>query len=97
MTSKPDEQQRAVRFASKQDRERDAAAAMQEYQAEKAAVLAKTAKLRAARLAGESANQIVDRAASAKKDQPSPPKIARKTPRAAAKRAVANKTKSPKR
>ena len=34
MANKLDEQQRAIRVASKQDRERDAAIAMQEYEAE---------------------------------------------------------------
>ena len=53
MTNKTIEQQRATRIASKQDRDRDAVIAMQEYEAEKAAVLVKTARLRAIRLAKE--------------------------------------------
>jgi hypothetical protein len=53
MTNKIIEQQRATRVASKLDRERDATAAMKEYEAEKLAVIAKTARLRAMRMATE--------------------------------------------
>ena len=53
MTNKIIEQQRATRIASKLDRERDAATAMKEYEAEKLAVIAKTARLRAMRMATE--------------------------------------------
>ncbi len=42
---------RAAREAMKKDRERDATAAMKEYQAERQAVLANTERLRALRLA----------------------------------------------
>jgi hypothetical protein len=42
---------RATREAMKKDRERDATAAMKEYQAERRAVLANTERLRALRLA----------------------------------------------
>ena len=44
---------RAAREAMKKDRERDATAAMKEYEAEKRAVLANTERLRALRLARE--------------------------------------------
>jgi hypothetical protein len=44
---------RAAREAMKKDRERDATAAMKEYEAEKRAVLANTERLRALRLAKE--------------------------------------------
>jgi colicin import membrane protein len=69
MNNKLDEQQRATRFASKQDRERDAATAMKEYEAEKAAVLARTAKLRAIRLAKEAVTQADDQAAKVEADK----------------------------
>ena len=49
-TRRPD---RAAREAMKKDRERDATAAMKEYEAEKRAVLANTERLRALRLAKE--------------------------------------------
>jgi hypothetical protein len=45
--------EQAVRVAAKKTREQDAALAMQEYQAERSAVLARTARLRALRLAKE--------------------------------------------
>jgi hypothetical protein len=48
--AKPD---RAAREAMKKDRERDATAAMKEYEDEKRAVLANTERLRALRLAKE--------------------------------------------
>jgi hypothetical protein len=68
MTNKITEQQRATRNASKQDRDRDAVTAMQEYEAEKAAVLAKTARLRAMRLAKEADTKAdQDTAAAAKR------------------------------
>jgi hypothetical protein len=82
MANKLDEQQRAVRVASKQDRERDAAIAMQEYEAEKVAVLARTAKLRAIRLANEAAVQADDQAAKAIADEAAAAKTAAKKPRA---------------
>ena len=44
---------RAAREAMKKDRERDATAAMKEYEAERRAVLANTERLRALRLAKE--------------------------------------------
>ena len=43
----------AAKAAIKEERARDAARAMREYQAERAATLAKTARLRALRLAKE--------------------------------------------
>ena len=64
MTNKITEQQRATRTASKQDRDRDAVIAMQEYEAEKAAVLARTARLRAMRLAKEANAQATEEAAN---------------------------------
>ena len=82
MANKLDEQQRAIRVASKQDRERDAAIAMQEYEAEKVAVLARTAKLRAIRLANEAAVQADDQAAKVIADEAAAAKIAAKKPRA---------------
>ena len=82
MANKLDEQQRAIRVASKQDRERDAAIAMQEYEAEKIAVLARTAKLRAIRLANEAAVQADDQAAKVVADEAAAAKIAAKKPRA---------------
>jgi hypothetical protein len=93
MTNKTIEQQRATRTASKQDRERDAVIAMQEYEAEKAAVLVKTARLRAIRLANEAKAQAAD--AAAIKDTP-PKKVAAKRRPAAIKKAPATK-KAPKR
>lgn len=89
MTNKITEQQRATRTASKQDRERDAVTAMQEYEAEKAAVLAKTARLRAIRLANEAAkaSEQAANAATAK----------RATAKVAAKPRPATKNKSLKR
>ncbi len=104
MANKLDEQQRAIRVASKQDRERDAAIAMQEYEAEKVAILARTAKLRAIRLANEAAVQADDQAAKVIANEAAAAKIAKKpravkaatkTPRAAATkapRAAATKT-----
>jgi hypothetical protein len=49
-------QQRAA-MTAKEERARDAALAMREYQAEKLAVRAKTARLRALRLAKETENR----------------------------------------
>jgi phosphotransacetylase len=53
MSSTKDAQERAVRAETKEERARDAAQAMHEYQKEKLAVLARTARLRAERLAKE--------------------------------------------
>jgi hypothetical protein len=50
-------QQRAAMAAMKEERARDAALAMREYEAEKLAVRAKTARLRALRLAKEAADR----------------------------------------
>jgi hypothetical protein len=55
MSNVKDAQERAVRIATKEDRARDAARAIQEKDAERAAALAKTAKLRALRLANAEA------------------------------------------
>jgi hypothetical protein len=64
MTNKAIKKQRGTRMASKEDRDRDAASAMKEYEAEKAAVLVKTARLRAIRLAKEAGEQAVPSAAA---------------------------------
>ena len=58
---------RAAREAMKKDRERDATAAMKEYEAEKRAVLANTERLRALRLAKEAGNAPAKTAKVAKK------------------------------
>jgi hypothetical protein len=47
-----------ARAAIKEERARDAALAVQEYEAEKLAGLAKTARLRELRLAGEARNAL---------------------------------------
>jgi hypothetical protein len=91
MTNKTIEKQRAARIASKQDRDRDAVTAMQEYEAEKAAVLAKTARLRAMRLAKEANTKADEEAAAAAKSAAKRPAT-----KSAAKR-PATKSKSPKR
>jgi hypothetical protein len=100
MSNKTVKQQRVARTASKQDRERDAVIAMQEYEAEKAAVLVKTARLRAIRLANEAkaqanaqaAEQAADAAAATKS------KAAKGTAtKVAAKRRPAAKKTAPKR
>lgn len=95
MTNKTIEKQRAARIASKQDRDRDAVTAMQEYEAGKAAVLAKTARLRAMRLAKEANTKADEEAADA---AAAAAKSAAKRPatKGAAKR-PATKSKSPKR
>jgi hypothetical protein len=49
---------RAARIAMKEERARDAALAMEEYEAEKRAVLANTERLRALRLAQEAGNGL---------------------------------------
>lgn len=58
---------RAAREAMKKDRERDATAAMKEYEAEKRAVLANTERLRALRLAKEAGEAVVKTPKAAKK------------------------------
>jgi hypothetical protein len=58
---------RAAREAMKKDRERDATAAMKEYEAEKRAVLANTERLRALRLAKEAGEAPAKTAKAAKK------------------------------
>ena len=58
---------RAAREAMKKDRERDATAAMKEYEAEKRAVLANTERLRALRLAKEAGQEPATPAKAAKK------------------------------
>jgi hypothetical protein len=87
MTNKTIEKQRAARIASKQDRDREAVTAMQEYEAGKAAVLAKTARLRAMRLAKEANTKADEEAAGA----------AAAAAKSAAKRRPAAKKKAPKR
>lgn len=49
---------RAARTALKEERARDAALAMQEYEAERRAILANTERLRALRLAQEAGNRL---------------------------------------
>lgn len=58
---------RATRDAMRQDRERDAALAMKEYEAERRAVLANTERLRALRLAKEAGEAVANTAKAAKK------------------------------
>ncbi|HJT14135.1 MAG TPA: hypothetical protein VJ790_16065 [Dongiaceae bacterium] len=58
---------RAAREAMKKDRERDATAAMKEYEAERRAVLANTERLRALRLAREAAEALPKTAKPVKK------------------------------
>jgi hypothetical protein len=53
MPSSKEAKQRAAKTAVKEERARDAARAMQEYEAQKVAARAKTARLRALRLAKE--------------------------------------------
>lgn len=55
---KPD---RATREAMKEERARDAALAMQEYEAEKRAVLANAERLRALRLSKEAENRLQEK------------------------------------
>jgi hypothetical protein len=55
-------QERAAKVATKEERARDAALAMREYEAEKLAVRAKTARLRALRLAKEAGNKPLKKA-----------------------------------
>jgi hypothetical protein len=58
---------RAAREAMKEQRDRDAALAMKEYEAEKRAVLANTERLRALRLAREGGEAPTKTAKAAKK------------------------------
>ena len=58
---------RAAREAMKKDRERDATAAMKEYEAERRAVLANTERLRALRLAKEAGEAIAKTEKATKK------------------------------
>lgn len=58
---------RAAREAMKKDRERDATAAMKEYEAERRAVLANTERLRALRLAKEAGDAPAKTAKATKK------------------------------
>jgi hypothetical protein len=58
----------AAKAAIKEERARDAARAMREYQAERAATLAKTARLRALRLAKE--GETTGKASSAQVKKP---------------------------
>lgn len=51
--------ERTVTMPSKEERARDAATAAKEYQAERLAVIARTARLRAQRLAQEASNAPV--------------------------------------
>lgn len=58
---------RAAREAMKKDRERDATAAMKEYEAERRAVLANTERLRALRLAREAGEAVAKTEKATKK------------------------------
>ena len=49
---------RAAQVAAREERARDAALAMQQYEADKLAILDKTARLRALRLAREAADAV---------------------------------------
>jgi hypothetical protein len=62
MPSLRDAQERAKRLAQREERARDAALAVEEYEAERLAVLAKTARLRALRLAQEARNAVLKKA-----------------------------------
>jgi hypothetical protein len=62
MPSLRDAQERAKRLAQREERARDAALAVEEYEAERLAVLAKTARLRALRLAQEAPNAVLKKA-----------------------------------
>lgn len=63
-------QERAARTATKENRARDAARAMREYEAQKLAVLTNTARLRALRLAKEAENALdKERKRQAKEDR----------------------------
>jgi hypothetical protein len=55
MPNRNQDQKRAAKAATREARARDAELAMRDYEAERLAVLAKTARLRALRLARESA------------------------------------------
>ena len=70
MSSSNEREDQAIKTAMKEERARDAKRAMQEYEAEKAAVRAKTARLRALRLANEARNPPQEKTKKkAKKDQ----------------------------
>jgi hypothetical protein len=56
MSDVKDAQDRAIRATLRNERARDAARALQEHEAKKKADLAKTARLRALRLANEAGN-----------------------------------------
>lgn len=68
MTATKDDQARAARAETKEERAREGAKAMQEYQAEQRAVLARTARLRAERMAREAGGALQAKGKS--KDQP---------------------------
>jgi hypothetical protein len=61
MTATKDEQNKAAKAEIKEQRAREGAKAMQEYQKERLAVLARTEKLRAARLAREAAEPVQEK------------------------------------
>jgi len=71
MIVKDDDDHRSVAAAMKADRARDAAKAMQEYEAERIAVRARTARLRSLRLAKEAENRQHAQAILTKKKRPS--------------------------
>ena len=58
MSTVKETQERATRIALKEDRARDAARALQEREAERKAAIAKTARLRALRLASADAAPV---------------------------------------
>ena len=58
MTASTDDRDRRATHATKAERDRDAAQAVRDYEAEKRAVEARTARLRAQRLAKEAADAL---------------------------------------
>jgi hypothetical protein len=79
MTKTKTLEQRLVAAAQKAGREREAAQAMREYQAERVRVDANTARLRALRLAKEAADAETAAAQAAAKPKAAPRKRAAKT------------------
>lgn len=61
---------REARTAAREERARDAALAMQQYEADKQAVLDKTARLRAQRLAKETADALQPKPKQSKPKKP---------------------------
>jgi hypothetical protein len=67
MTATKDDQTREAKAGIKEERAREAAKAMQDYQTERLAVLARTARLKAERLAREAAEALQTKAKSKEK------------------------------